>query len=149
MTHLANRGAEQGDPHGSLHCGVVLSQVRQTALQRFAQRKGVEPTATEQFDFWYADDGQFVCRPGDVDLFLSCLDESAAEVGLTRGSGSNVKSTVRLVAHSDALASFSEDWITELVRHTCVVQAPNSCTEVLGSMVGDSLAVQSYFCENW
>ena len=60
------------------------------------------------FGFWYADDGQYVRRPGDVDLFLECLDRAAAKVGLTRGTGREVKSTARLIGDEAAITAINE-----------------------------------------
>ena len=82
------------------------------------------------FGFWYADDGQYVCRPGDVDLFLSCFDRAAATSGLSRGTGREVKSTVRLIGDAASIASFyehqEESWITSRIRDTCQILDPNS-----------------------
>ena len=80
------------------------------------------------FGFWYADDGQYVCRPGDVDVFLECLDRAATKAGLTRGTGREVKSTVRLIRDDTAVVSFheqqEESWITSRIRDTFQILAP-------------------------
>ena len=83
--HQVDRGAEQGDPHGSVQCGVVLADVARDALEEFKQRASRESAG--YFDFWYCDDGQVVCRPEDVDLYLQCFDAAAARRGATRGEG--------------------------------------------------------------
>ena len=146
--HRARRGAEQGDPHGSLQCGAVVAVLVRAAMAELARRKGAP--LPECFSFWYCDDGQVVCRPKDVDLFLECLDAAAARVGATRGEGPDVKSLVRLVGHPDALAAFQlEDpegeWLTPRVRRTCKVGAPNAACEVLGAAVGPADACEQLF----
>ena len=40
-TVLKDRGSEQGDPHGSLHCGVVLARMREEAHSEFCRRKAI------------------------------------------------------------------------------------------------------------
>ena len=87
--HRARRGAEQGDPHGSLQCGVVLANVVHSTSEEMARRKDLRSPGC--FSFWYCDDGQAICRPPDVDLFLECLDAEAEKVGATRGDGPDVK----------------------------------------------------------
>ena len=110
-----------------------------------SRRKGGGPLAC--FSFWYCDDGQVVCRPADVDLFLECLGRAAATVGATRGEGEDVKSTVRLIGHPDALAAFGDEWVTPRIQRTCKVAAPNSCSEVLGAVSGDREAAEAMFSE--
>ena len=61
---------------------------------------------------------------------------AAARRGATRGEGRDVKSTVRLIGHPDALQAIEDGWVTEAVRHTCKLAAPNSCSEVLGATTG-------------
>ena len=45
-----------------------------------------------------------------------CLDKAAAAAGLSRGSGDDVKSTVRLVGSDEAISSFletqEENWVS-------------------------------------
>ena len=66
--HAANRGAEQGDPDGSVQCGAVLAGVRQRTCAAFASAALAEdaaatpsilahPVPLNVFDLWYADDG--------------------------------------------------------------------------------------------
>ena len=141
--HRARRGAEQGDPHGSLQCGVVLAPVAREAMAEMQRRKGGDHTGC--FAFWYCDDGQVVCRPGDVDLFLECWDAAAARAGATRGEGEEVKSLVRLVGHSAALSAFDDDWLTDRIRRTCKVGEPNAACEVLGAIVGDLAQRADFF----
>ena len=148
--HRAHRGAEQGDPHGSLQCGVVLAEVAREATAEFVRRKGSDRPGC--FTAWYCDDGQAVCRPVDVDLYLECLDAAAAQVGATRGEGRDVKTHVRLVGHPDAIRAFGaaaepEAWITERVRRTCQLDSPNSPFEVLGAIVGPDAACEEQFLE--
>ena len=141
--HHARRGAEQGCPHGSLQCGVVLAEVVKEAAAEMSRRKGGGKTGC--FSFWYCDDGQAVCRPQDVDLFLECLDTVAARAGATRGEGVDVKSSVRLIGHPDALAAFDGDWATERVQRTCKIGVPNADCEVLGAAAGAPAASAALF----
>jgi hypothetical protein len=146
-SHEAARGAEQGDPHGSLQAALVLAR---RVFQGERAFKRIGGGAKPFFSAWFADDGQCICRPEDVDAYLGSLDEAIAQAGATRGAGSNVKSVVRLVGHSDALAAFAASdaaatWITERVSATCRVQEANSALEVLGAMVGPYDAQQSHF----
>ena len=103
------------------------------------------------FGFWYADDGQYVCRPGDVDLFLECLGRPAAKAGLTRGTGRDVKSTVRLIGDKSAITAFSErqeeSWITNRIRDICQILLHNSKIEVLGTIIGSPKDRDDYFEE--
>ena len=90
-----DRGAEQGDPLGSLYCGLVLALV----LERTRERLAAEcPEHANFADAWYMDDGQLFCVPEAVDDVLRLLDEEPAKVGATRGVGKDVKSVARLVA---------------------------------------------------
>ena len=144
--HRADRGAEQGDPLRSMQCGVVIACLVRSAIAEMSTRKGTP--LPECFSFWYCDDGQVVCRPADVGLFLECLDTVAARVGATRGEGCDVKSHVRLVGHPDALAAFGDDtWATDRVRSTCKLGAPNGDCEVLGAVVGTPAAMEAQFKE--
>ena len=92
------------------------------------------------FGFWFADDGQYFCKPSDVDLFLRCLDKAAIGAGLSRGHGEDIKSIVRLVGSEEAIAHFQttqeENWVTTHVSDTCKILAPNSPVEVLGTVLG-------------
>ena len=49
-----------------------------------------------------ADDGQVICRPADVDLFLTSFDGAVLQTDGARGYGEGAKSIVRLVGHEDA-----------------------------------------------
>jgi hypothetical protein len=143
--HRARRGAEQGDPHGSLQCGVVLADVAEEAMAEFCRRKATDLPGC--FAAWYCDDGQVICRPADADLYLQCLDAAAARVGATRGAGPAVKTRVRLVGHPAALAAFHEPWLSEHIRQTCQLGEPNEATEVLGTLVGSAAAQDAHFFE--
>ena len=139
--YKADRGAEQGDPIASLQCGCTIADVVDDTMAAMRDRK--QPGAKlECFGFWFADDGQYICRPADVDTFLRCLDEAAAKAGLSRGSGEGIKSTVRLVGSEEALTRFrcesEESWATSYVHDTCKVLAPNASIEVLGTIIGSS-----------
>ena len=82
----ARRGAEQGDPLASMQCGCVIADITAAAI---ADMKSQKPLGDDLacFGFWYADDGQYVCRPGDADLFLNCFDHAAATADVSRGTG--------------------------------------------------------------
>ena len=81
----SDRGAEQGDPLGSLYCGLVLAMV----MERTRGRLETERPDAKFGDAWYMDDGQIVCLPGAVDDVLRVLDEELEKVGATRGRGDN------------------------------------------------------------
>ena len=74
--YRAERGAEQGDPLASMQCGCVIADVVDDAL---ADMRAQKPPGSDLscFGFWFADDGQYFCRPSDVELFLECLDKAA------------------------------------------------------------------------
>ena len=137
--YQARRGAEQGDPLASMQCGCVIADVVDLALadMRTQKPQGVDLAC---FGFWYADDGQYFCRLCDVDLFLRCLDRAAALAGLSRGTGHDVKSTVRCIGASIAVCIFhetqEENWITDKIRDTCQILEPNCSIEVLGTVIG-------------
>ena len=62
--YRAGRGAEQGDPHGSLQAGLVLARrVRRATAIVNSTRWGREG----YFSCWFADDGQVLCRPIQLD----------------------------------------------------------------------------------
>lgn len=134
--HATDRGSEQGDPHGSLHCGAALAVVRHRATAaRTARQPQDSPGA---FDFWYADDGSALMPPTLVDLYLETLDAEAARAGCTRGSGADVKSSVTLIGHPDAIADYEAEWVTDRIRDTCKLREPNAPTEVLGAILGSN-----------
>ena len=146
--HLPDRGAEQGDPHGSAQCGLVLSDVSDEMNRSLAASAPAAPF----LDVWYADDSQAICRPSVVDSLLSALDAAARQRGVVRGRGSDCKSHVRLVGHPDALRVFAESddgrtWVSDTVSDSCCVDAPNSAFECLGTVVGDSAARRAQFLE--
>ena len=122
-----------------MQCGCVIADVVDDAL---ADMRAQKPPGSDLscFGFWFADDGQYFCRLSDVDLFLKCLDKAAAAAGLSRGSGDDVKSTVRLVGSDEAISSFlerhEENWVTARIRSTCKILEPNSSIEVLGTVLG-------------
>ena len=88
--HCARRGAEKGDPLACLQCGCVIADVTATAIADMRARRDPDHNL-ECFGFWFADDGQYICRPKDADLFFDCLDKAAAKAGLTRGTVRDVK----------------------------------------------------------
>ena len=125
--HRARRGAEQGDPLSSLQCGCVIADVTAAAIADMQARKGPDHNLA-CFGFWFADDGKYTCRPNDADLFLDCLDRAAAKAGLTRGTGRDVKSVIRLIGDESAFVAFCENheesWVTNRIRDTCQILPP-------------------------
>ena len=122
-----------------MQCGCVIADVVALAIADMkSQKRPDEDLAC--FGFWYADDGQYICRPCDVDLFLRCLDRAAALAGFSRDTGRDVNSTVRLIGATTAIANFhemqEESWITDKIRDTCQILEPNSSIEVLGTVIG-------------
>ena len=47
-----DRGAEQGDPLGSVYCALVIADVLDLVRERLRER------GIHAFDVWYMDDGQ-------------------------------------------------------------------------------------------
>ena len=84
-----------------------------------------------------------------MDLFLRCLDRAVALAGVSRGTGGDVKSTVRLIGADTAIANFhemqEESWITDKIRDTCQILEPNSSIEVLGTVIGSQKDRDSAF----
>jgi len=134
----SNRGAEQGDPLGSLFCGLVIAKVVCKVRDRMSNDDQVPEGVSRQFfDAWFMDDGQVVLEPGAVDTFLRLLDEELLAVGATRGTGPDVKSVARLVGSAEAVTECGDDWITERIRMTCQLPGPNTPVHVLGVDIGD------------
>ena len=80
----AAQGAEQIDPLASLLCGCAIADFMIAALTDIQNRKGpTKPLSC--FGFWLCGDGQFFCRPEDVDQFLECLYVAAAVPGFHQG----------------------------------------------------------------
>ena len=129
---LVDRGAEQGDPLGSLYCGLTLVRV----MGKVRARMDVGDAAF--FDMWYMDDGQVLIDPGAADLFLQVLDEELNAVGASRGSGEGVKSVARLVGSEAACDEAGVGWITERIRDTCKLPGPNAqSVGILGVDIAD------------
>ena len=103
--YRADRGAEQGDPIASLQCGCTIAYVVDETMAIMRSHKPPD-TKLSCFGFWFADDGQYFCKPSDVDLLRRCLDKAAGSAGLSRGQGEDIKSTVRLVCSDEAIARF-------------------------------------------
>jgi len=156
-----DRGAEQGDPLGSLYCALVLADVLSRTRSRLATERAEQGATSASFwDAWFMDDGQLICEPSLVDPLLRILDDELAKVGATRGwrdpqsrseSGGDhlqtkVKSVARLVGCAAAVADCGDAWITGYVRATCNV--PGECVaHVLGVDVGDGGARNAQFSE--
>ena len=68
-----DRGAEQGDPLGSLYCGLVVVMVMEHTRKRLDEEC---PGLAKFSNTWYMDDdGQLFCKPEAVDDILRVLDE--------------------------------------------------------------------------
>ena len=69
----------------------------------------------------------------------------------TRGTGRDVKSSVRLAGDESVLVAFDESqeesWITDRIRDTCKVWFPNSKIEVLGAVIGTANERDQFFEE--
>ena len=141
-TLLVDRGAEQGDPLGSLYCGLVIALTMERVRRKLEETLGEKPALA---DAWFMDDGQVFCKPELVDDFLRELDEELARVGATRGEGDHVKSVARLVGSEEDVAMVGHDWITERVRRTCKLPGNNSPIHVLGVDIGDDAARDEQF----
>eukprot|EP00972_Heterocapsa_arctica_P032946 4846699-Heterocapsa_arctica.AAC.1 len=89
--HLADRGAEQGDPEASAQCGAVIAVARRRA--RAARVPADAPGPSLAFDVWFADDGQGYVRPDKVEGYLQALDCELAKAGCTRGEMPDGKSS--------------------------------------------------------
>lgn len=133
-----DRGAEQGDPLGSLMCALVLVDV----VARTKERLNADDC--EFFDAWYIDDGQLFCEPGRVDLVLRTLDEELAAVGATQGAidgDVDVKSSVRIVGLPEAVRDVGCGWQTEYICNTCKLPNAEAGGHVLGVDFGHAASV--------
>ena len=131
-----DRGAEQGDPLGSIYCALVLADVMDIV------RAKLDAKSICAFDFWYMDDGQIFCDARYVDTVLQTLDEVAAEVGAARGRGSDAKSVVRLLGQATALEAVDRVWCTDHVAAT-TKPIPESGGHVLGIDFEDQSTIMS------
>ena len=139
-----DRGAEQGDPLGSILCGLVVIDVMIRTRARVQKCLEDEDgyahlshdVVLRLFDAWFMDDGQVVLPPNLVDLFLRALDEELAAVGATHGQGEGVKSVARLVGSPRAVAAIDGAWATDCIRSTCRMPASTVPPHVLGVDVG-------------
>ena len=129
-----NRGAEQGEPLGSLKAALPLGDARGRVAP------GVE-RPHRVCDEWYIDDGQVVCAPALFDPWLRAFDLEIDAIGASRGSGQDVKSSVRLICPPERCSEF-DGWATAYVRNTCKVPAPNSPAVALGSVIGDISSIR-------
>ncbi len=132
---LFNRGAERGEPLGSIKAALPLGEARCRTADKHAGRKGV-------CDEWYIDDGQLICEPSVFDTWLRLFDEQLRLIGATRAEGNDVKSVVRLICPDERVSEF-DGWATECVRRTCRVQEPNSSAKALGAVVGSDDGIRS------
>ena len=148
-TVRSNRGAEQGDPLGSLYCGVALIETVEQTRVRMRAALGIESNIF--FDAWFMDDGQIVLQPQHVHLFLTIFDEELKKLGAIRGSvpvggdTSELKSVAKLVGHPDSIAEIGTGWATSYVRSTCRVAANNGDGHVLGVDFGPVGVTTSQF----
>ena len=77
------------------------------------------------------------------EMWISSLAATTAQppyARFSRGTGREVKSTVRLIGDAAAIVSFhehqEESWITNRIRDTCQILAPNSKIDALGITIG-------------
>ena len=75
--HSFNRGAEQGEPLGSLKAALPLGDARGRVAATRPQRV---------CDEWYIDDGQLVCAPAMLDPWLRAFDAELETLGASRGT---------------------------------------------------------------
>jgi len=88
-----DRGAEQGEPFGLVKASLPLGD----ALERVEGRAESPQKVCQR---WYMDDGVLVCSPKDFSPWLRVFDEEIQKIGVTRGSGQDVKSEAKLVCKS-------------------------------------------------
>ena len=104
--HRARRRAEQGDLLAVVYC---IHEIPTNVRPRVCL-----------FWFLYAYDGQYVCRPGCVDIFFEFIDRAAAKAIFLRGTGRDVKFTVRLIVDELVIDAFSENhkksWFMNPIR---------------------------------
>ena len=132
-----NRGAEQGEPLGSLKATLPLGG----AAMRTPERLGPATRATDE---WLIDDGQLVCSPDTLEPWLQAFDAEIAPFGASRGSGPDVKSVARIVCPASRVDEF-RDWAPQYVRATCRILEPNAPTKVLGAVHGSDQDIVDAF----
>jgi hypothetical protein len=79
---VADRGAEQGEPFGSIETAVMVGSASQEAhqdLERQAPPQVGTSTPSGFVDHWYVDDGQFFTKPSLADAALRHMDMSLGE----------------------------------------------------------------------
>ena len=134
-------GAEQGDPLGSIYCGVMLINVVERTRKRL--QVILRDDSEIFFDIWYMDDGQVILHPEHVHLFLQTFDDELQKVGATRGcvrpgcTINELKSVAKLVGSPDNISEINGSWITPYVRETCRIAPDNGQGHVLGVNFGD------------
>jgi hypothetical protein len=134
-----NRGAEQGESLGSTKAALPLGD----AIARISdQWEGTPPVC----DNWFIDDGALVCAPHAFDTWLQAFDCEIAKIGVSRGSGSDVKSSAKLVCTPEAAVDHI-GWDTDYVRNTCKVLGLSSASEYLGTATRVSAADSTYSVE--
>ena len=91
-------------------------------------------------DAWYMDDSSLITTPYRMDQTMKALDQELAKIGVARGLGEDIKSTIRIVCPIGDEEKWSkpenQTWITPYIRNSCKVLPPNAPTEYLGTMVG-------------
>ena len=120
-----DRGAEQGDPLGSVYCALVLADALEIVRERL-RAKGVDI-----FDLWYMDDGQIICDALHVDEVLRTLDLILTEIGAMRGFGTDAKSMVRILGEPRALQAVDGQWCSQYVTDSTKA-IPASGGHILG-----------------
>lgn len=144
--------AEQGDPLGSLYCGIVLIYV--VGRTREHMRATLDIDSDIFFDVWYMDDGQVVLDPMHVHIFLQLFDEELQKVGATRGyiehggDASELKSVAKFVGSPDSIREVDGSWATAYVRSSCQIAESNRNGHVLGIDFGGLGVVTNQFDES-
>ena len=132
--HSFIRGAEQGEPLGSVKAALPLGDARGRVRIDGQQPRGV-------CDEWYIDDGQVVCAPHMFDLWLRAFDAEIATIGAKRGVSEDIKSFARLVCPADRASEFA-GWDNGYVRNSCKIGATNEAALALGAIIGDDTSVR-------
>ena len=70
-----------------------------------------------------------LCHPDDFDAWLRLFDDAIAKIGVTRGSGPEVKSEAKLVCKPGEEQQYGE-WATAYVRDTCKNPRRQQCQRV-------------------
>ena len=133
-----DRGAEQGDPLGSLEAASSLGAASLAAHKSMCgenrELADISPQEHWGIDQWFADDGQLFLKSNHADSFLRKIDGELHKRGAFRETGEYKKSVARLLCPAGSQAS--SDWCTEYIQASCLTPPTDSPVEVLGAPVG-------------